>query len=108
MLSADRLENLTDDPRDQLSMPIVLFLRCVSSGSHTFVFSSPTRPDDSGVQPQRSPPRLLTDAACGGLDAPPAWRTRRADLHHRHSTPRSNELLHRHHSTFKTHSGRSS
>src|SRR6476620_7751625 len=27
---------------------IVLFFRCVSSGSHTFVFSSPTRPADSG------------------------------------------------------------
>src|SRR6266542_5007908 len=31
--------------------------------------------------PQRSPPRLLTDAACGGLEPPPAGRLRRANLH---------------------------
>ena len=31
--------------------------------------------------PQRSPPRLLTDAACGGLKPPPAGRLRRAHLH---------------------------
>src|SRR6266545_6272444 len=31
--------------------------------------------------PQRSPPRLLTDAACGGLEPPPARRLRRARLH---------------------------
>src|SRR6476661_1446561 len=64
--------------------------------------SSSRRPPDpltAGLQPQRSPPRLLTDAACGGLSAPPARRTRRANLHHRHSTSRSGDLLHRHHST---------
>ena len=72
--------------------------------------SSSRRPPDpliAGLLPQRSPPRLLTDAACGGLSAPPARRTRRANPHHRHSTYRSNDLLHRHHSTFRTHSGRS-
>jgi hypothetical protein len=31
-----------------------------------------------GPCPQRSPPRLLTDAACGGLTPPPAERRRRA------------------------------
>jgi hypothetical protein len=31
-----------------------------------------------GPCPQRSPPRLLTDAACGGLTPPPAGRRRRA------------------------------
>jgi hypothetical protein len=64
--------------------------------------SSSRRPPDpltAGLQPQRSPPRLLTDAACGGLSAPPARRTRRANLHHRHSASRSGDLLHRHHST---------
>ena len=29
--------------------------------------------------PQRSPPRLFTDAACGGLGPPPAGRSRRVD-----------------------------
>lgn len=51
-----------------------------------------------GPSPQRSPPRLLTDAACGGLGSPPARRTRRTYLHHWHSTARVNDLLHRHHS----------
>jgi hypothetical protein len=39
--------------------------------------------------PQRSRPRLFTDAPCGGLGSPPARRSRRAHLHHRHSTARS-------------------
>jgi hypothetical protein len=63
--------------------------------------SSRRTPDPltAGLFPQRSPPRLLTDAACGGLSAPPARRTRRANPHHRHSTYRSDDPLHRHHST---------
>jgi hypothetical protein len=73
--------------------------RCVSSGSHTFVFSSHTCPATAGLLPQRSPPRLLTDAACGGLGSPPARRTRRAHLHHWYSTLHAGDLLHRHHST---------
>ena len=48
-------------------------------------------------QPQRSPPRLLTDAACGGLESPPARRPRRTYLHHWHSTDRADDLLHHHH-----------
>jgi hypothetical protein len=36
--------------------------------------------------PQRSPPRHLTDAACGGLEPPPAGRPRRTYLHLLHST----------------------
>ena len=43
--------------------------------------SSSRRPPDpltAGLFPQRSPPRLLTGAACGGLSSPPARRTRRA------------------------------
>jgi hypothetical protein len=43
--------------------------------------SSSRRPPDpltAGLFPQRSPPRLLTGAACGGLGSPPARRTRRA------------------------------
>ena len=47
--------------------------------------------------PQRSPPRLLTDAACGGLESPPARRPRRTYLHHWHSTDRADDLLHHHH-----------
>src|SRR5215472_7184644 len=53
--------------------------------------------------PQRSPPRLLTAAACGGLGPPPDRRSRRASLHHRHSTVHDNDLLHRHQSPFRTH-----
>ena len=53
--------------------------------------------------PQRSPPRLLTAAACGGLGPPPDRRSRRAGLHHRHSTVHDNDLLHRHQSPFRTH-----
>jgi hypothetical protein len=36
--------------------------------------------------PRRSPPRLLTAAARGGLRPPPAGRSRRANLHHQHDT----------------------
>ena len=55
--------------------------------------------------PQRSPPRLLTDAACGGLRSPPARRPRRTYPHHWHSTVRADDLLHRHHIPFRTHVG---
>jgi hypothetical protein len=53
--------------------------------------------------PQRSQPRLFTGAACGGLGPPPDRRSRRANLHHQHSTVHDNDLLHRHHSPFRTH-----
>ena len=64
-------------PTDPSFDAIVVSFRCVSSGSHMFVFSSHTRPATARRQPQRSPPRLLTDAACGGLESPPARRPRR-------------------------------
>jgi len=64
-----------------------------SSSRHT------PAPLPAGLLPQRSPPRLLTDAACGGLGSPPARRTRRALLHHWYSTLHAGDLLHRHHST---------
>ena len=73
--------------------------RCVSSGSLMLVFSSHTCPDPAGTFPQRSRPRLLTDAACGGLGSPPVRRTRRVLLHHWHSMPRIADLLHRQPST---------
>src|SRR5947207_7150312 len=38
----------------------------------------PPDPLTAGLLPQRSPPRLFTGAACGGLGSPPARRTRRA------------------------------
>src|SRR5580693_1932121 len=59
--------------------------------------SSRRTPDPltAGLFPQRSPPRLLTGAACGGLGSPPARRTRRTYLHHWHSTVRAGDLLHR-------------
>ena len=52
-------------------------------------------PLTAGLFPQRSPPRLLTGAACGGLGSPPARRTRRTCLHHWHSTVHAGDLLHR-------------
>ena len=46
-------------------------------------------PLTAGLFLQRSPPRLLTGAACSGLGSPPARRTRRTCLHHWHSTVHS-------------------
>src|SRR5215813_13711030 len=59
--------------------------------------SSRRTPDPltAGLFPQRSPPRLLTGAACGGLGSPPARRTRRTYPHHWHSAVRAGDLLHR-------------
>src|SRR5260370_33378775 len=56
-----------------------------------------------GLFPERSPRRLLTAAAPGGLGSPPARRARRANPHHRHSTVQSGDLLHHHQSPFRTH-----
>lgn len=61
--------------------------------------------------PQRSPPRLLTDAACGGLRPPPAGRSRGAIPHlwcsiTRHlwcSITRRVDLLHRSLLVFVSH-----
>jgi hypothetical protein len=54
-------------------------LRHFHSGSLAFVFIGSHLKRSNGVPfPQRSPPRLLTDAACGGLKPPPAGRLRRA------------------------------
>ena len=97
----------TEDPPQRAFVPgpptdpsfdaIVISFRCVSTGSHMFVFSSHTRPATARRQPQRSPPRLLTDAACGGLESPPPRQPRRTHLHHWHSTDRADDLLHHHH-----------
>ena len=43
-------------------------------------------PVSPGLLPKRSPQRLLTAAASGGLGSLPAQRARRANLHHWHST----------------------
>src|ERR671935_3159528 len=62
-------------------MPFIRF-RHVISGSLAFACLARTRRTCScALQPQRSPPRLLTDAACGGLEPLPAERLRRANLH---------------------------
>ena len=47
--------------------------------------------------------RLLTDAACGSLDPRLHGEPGGPHLHHWHSTVRADELLHRHHSPFRTH-----
>jgi hypothetical protein len=86
----------------------ILRFRCVSSGLHTFVFPSHTSPRSRRDFPYRSRPRLLTDAAYGGLGPPTARRPRRTYLHHWHSTVHLGDLLHRFHSPFRTHDGKPS
>ena len=97
-LRAHRGEPLSrDHPQIPVSMPS-LFRFDASAVVHTC--SSSHRipaPLTARRQPQRSPPRLLTDAACGGLESPPARRPRRTYLHHWHSTDRADDLLHHHH-----------
>ena len=86
-----------DHPQIPVSMPS-LFRFDASAVVHTCSSSHRTpAPLTARRQPQRSPPRLLTDAACGGLESPPVRRPRRTHLHHWHSTDRADDLLHRHH-----------
>jgi hypothetical protein len=85
--------------RDIITTPVLMssiLFRHVNSGSLSFVFW--LTPDTLyGVPfPQCSPPRLLTDAAYGGLKPSPARRLRRAYLHLLRSiTFGKNDLLHR-------------
>jgi hypothetical protein len=60
--------------------------RHVISGSLALAFLVLTLHNQVAPFPQRSPPRLLTDAACGGLRPPPAGRSRGALPHLWHST----------------------
>ena len=86
-----------DHPQIPVSMPS-LFGFDASAVVHTCSSSHRTpAPLTARRQPQRSPPRLLTDAACGGLESPPARRPRRTYPHHWHSTDRADDLLHHHH-----------
>jgi hypothetical protein len=86
-----------DHPQVPVSMPS-LFRFDASAVVHTCSSSHRTpAPLTARHKPQRSPRRLLTDAACGGLESPPARRPRRTYLHHWHSTDRAGDLLHRHH-----------
>ena len=105
-LRAHRGEPLSrDHPQIPVSMPS-LFRFDASAVVHTCSSSHRTpAPLTARRQPQRSPPRLLTDAACGGLESPPARRPRRTYLHHWHSTDRADHLLHHHHFPFRTHVG---
>ena len=77
-LRAHRSEPLSrDHPQIPVSMPS-LFRFDASAVVHTCSSSHRTpAPLTARRQPQRSPPRLLTDAACGGLESPPARRPRR-------------------------------
>ena len=97
-LRAHRGEPLSrDHPQIPVSMPS-LFRFDASAVVHTCSSSHRTpAPLTARRQPQRSPPRLLTDAACGGLESPPARRPRRTYPHHWHSTDRADDLLHHHH-----------
>ena len=97
-MRAHRSEPLSrDHPQIPVSMPS-LFRFDASAVVHTCSSSHRTpAPLTARRQPQRSPPRLLTDAACGGLESPPARRPRRTYLHHWHSTDRADDLLHHHH-----------
>ena len=105
-LRTHRSEPLSrDHPQIPVSMPS-LFRFDASAVVHTCSSSHRTpAPLTARRQPQRSPPRLLTDAACGGLESPPARRPRRTYLHHWHSTDRADDLLHHHHFPFRTHVG---
>ena len=105
-LRAHRGEPLSrDHPQIPVSMPS-LFRFDASAVVHTCSSSHRTpAPLTARRQPQRSPPRLLTDAACGGLGSPPARRPRRTYLHHWHSTDRADDLLHHHHFPSGTHVG---
>jgi hypothetical protein len=88
------------DPPTRSGFDAVIVSFDASAVVHTRSSSHRTpAPLPAGLLPQRSPPRLLTDAACGGLGSPPARRTRRAHLHHWYSTLHVGDLLHRHHST---------
>ena len=69
-----------------------LFLRHVISGSLALAFVIHTCRAHGATFPRRSPPRLLTAAARGGLRPPPAQRPRRA-------TSQQRQLLHLLHST---------
>src|SRR5271155_1980752 len=60
--------------------------RHVISGLLALVSLSHTSRDQVPPFPQRSPPRLLTDAACGGLKPAPDGRLRRTYLHLSHSS----------------------
>ena len=97
-LRTHRSEPLSrDHPQIPVSMPS-LFRFDASAVVHTCSSSHRTpAPLTARRQPQRSPPRLLTDAACGGLESPPPRRPRRTYLHHWHSTDRADDLLHHHH-----------
>ena len=97
-LRTHRGEPLSQDhPQIPVSMPS-LFRFDASAVVHTCSSSHRTpAPLTARRQPQRSPPRLLTDAACGGLESPPPRRPRRTYLHHWHSTDRADDLLHHHH-----------
>ena len=75
-------------PRLQHDLGFDVFIRGFDASSVVRLHSpSWISPDE--VLPRlfriRSPPRLFTDAACGGLKPPPAGRLRRTFLHHLHS-----------------------
>ena len=86
-----------DHPQIPVSIPS-LFRFDASAVVHTCSSSQPTpAPLTARRHPQRSPPRLLTDAACDGSQSPPPRRPRRTHPHHWHSTDRADDLLHHHH-----------
>ena len=80
-LRAHRGEPLSrDHPQIPVSMPS-LFRFDASAVVHTCSSSHRTpAPLTARRQPQRSPPRLLTDAACGGLESRPFARNDRNAL----------------------------
>ncbi len=88
-------------PRVQRALGFDATVRTLDASAVIHTCSSSRRSPDplvAGLLPQRSPPRLLTGAACGGLGSPPARRTRRTYLHRWHSTARAGDLLHHRHS----------
>ena len=84
-------------PTDPSFDAIVVSFRCVSSGSHMFVFSSHTRPANSETSTAALTTPALDRRSLRWFGSPPARRPRRTYLHHWHSTDRADDLLHRHH-----------
>jgi|GEM_PF-5885367 len=88
--SSDYRSPLSRGPSPILGFGAVLIIFDASAVVHTCSSSRHTPdPVSPGLFPKRSPPRLLTVAASGGLGSPPARRARRVNLHHWHSTVRA-------------------
>ena len=98
----------TEDPPQRAFVPgpptdpsfdaIVISFRCVSSGSHMFVFSPHTRPAhrETSTAALTTPALDRRSLRWFAIPAPTA-NPRRTHPHHWHNTDRADDLLHHHH-----------